>query len=159
MFTSLPSISETETEAPPRVGIPSYLLQDIFAHLDLYDIIACQQVCRLWNDILQTRRSLRSKRFLAPTHLLPSPPVEKYMLHPVFGLIHFSPSLCAADTTLGRRGDGPEALLKDSSVCAQYATDPPTAWAAFEVLKFHPYCVVENATGVTVWDVMVALAE
>ncbi|KAI5837640.1 hypothetical protein DFP73DRAFT_486996 [Morchella snyderi] len=159
MFTPLPSIPETETETSPRFGIPSYLLQDIFTHLDLYDIISCQQVCRLWNDILQTRRSLRTKRFLAPTHLLPSLPAEKYTLHPVFGLIHFSRSLCVADTTLGRRGDGPAALLKDSPVCTQYATDPPTAWAAFEVLKFHPYCVVENVAGVTVWDVMVALTE
>lgn len=143
-------------------NIPPYLLQDVLIHLSLFDLLDCRRVCRLWNAVIMSRRHLRQKLFIQQSDIDPAPfidgPPDKlsFELHPVFSMIHFDPSLCVEDTTFGRKH---EAYLKDSNVRSNYATSPAATRVSFEVLKFHPHCIVENPTGVTVWDVLVRLAE
>lgn len=141
---------------------PSYLLQDVLTHLNVFDLLSCRRVCRPWYEVLQSRRLLREKLFLKQpdTNLAPfiKEPSERatFELHPIFSTIHFTSSLCAEDTTFGRKSS---VFLKDSVVRNNYATSPVTTRISLGVLKFHPDCIVENPTGVTVWDVIMRLAE
>ena len=148
-------------DAPSNIFFPPYLLQDLFEHLDPLDLVACKQVCTLWYSIIWSRRRLRQKLFLpvaekgSTSHLVNSPD-EVYDLHPIFNLIHFDSSLDPASTTFGRQKCAP---LKESAVKDHYATYPATARVEIDVIRFHPHLVVENETGVTVWDVIEELAK
>ena len=156
---SMPSSHDT----PSNIFFPPYLLQDLFEHLDPLDLIACKQVCSLWYSIIWSRRRLRQKLFLpqvaaekgSTSHLVNSPD-EVYDLHPIFNLIHFDSSL---DPTLATFGRQKCTLLKESAVKDHYATYPATSRVEIDVIRFHPHLVVENETGVTIWDVMEELAK
>jgi hypothetical protein len=150
-------------DTPSNIFFPPYLLQDVFEHLDPLDLVTCKRVCTLWYSIIWGRRRLRQKLFLpqvtaeeAPTSHLVNSPDEVYDLHPIFNQIHFDASLDPASATFGRQKC---ALLKESKVKDHYATYPATTRVELDVIHFHPHLVVENETGVTVWDVMEALAK
>lgn len=160
IFSETPGASNTRE----TTVFPSYLLQDVFIYLNVFDLLRCRRVCHLWNAVIQSRRHIRRSLFLQDDTNNPETlPIVKepsakvvFELHPIFSLIHFDPSLRAEQTTFGRKSS---AYLKDSVVRYNYATSPPTNRISLEVLKFHPHCVVENPAGVTVWDVVVQLAK
>ncbi|RPB01300.1 hypothetical protein L873DRAFT_1677381 [Choiromyces venosus 120613-1] len=167
----LPSSHEPQS----TVFFPPYLLQDLFEHLDPLDLITCKRVCTLWYSIIHCRNRLRQKLFLPPSNSSPSSdkacsskshlvnsPDEVYDLHPIFNLIHFDASLDPAATSFGRPPQGEKEkckMLIESEVKDHYATYPATIRVEMDLIHFHPHLVVENDSGVKVWDVMVALAK
>jgi hypothetical protein len=60
--------NERDTPRPRTIGsgmLPVEILQEIFAHLDLFTLLRCCQVCRLWNQCIPgDSPSLRMAMFL-----------------------------------------------------------------------------------------------
>ncbi|KAL7272253.1 hypothetical protein RUND412_004950 [Rhizina undulata] len=149
-----------QTSYPIIDFLPPYLLQDVFIHLDYFSLNNCAKVCRLWNAVITQRRVLRQRVFLKYpkwTEFVRDPAKVKYELHPIFGVLHLDSSVKPEETTIGRHK---EMLLKDSPAKDQMATSPAATEMVLDLLKLdHSNCIITNENGVTVWDVVLHLAE
>lgn len=70
-FASLPPTQNTSLEQPTAhqrfLNNPRHLKR-LFTHTTLKSLLACQRVCKLWNQIITSSHACKEKLFLIPRH-------------------------------------------------------------------------------------------
>ncbi|KAF8246489.1 hypothetical protein K440DRAFT_655151 [Wilcoxina mikolae CBS 423.85] len=137
------------------MDLPPYILLSVFEHLPGRDLIVATHTCRLWSQLILSRRRLRANAFLPSPAYTPPYALTSTELHPVISQLHFDDTTDPEAATFGRN----QRLIKDSPVKTQMATCPAVTELRLDVMKYHPHVVVTNPSGVTVEDVVKELAK
>ena len=113
-------------------------------------------ICRLWNQLILSRRRLRTNAFLPSTYQ-PNVLVSDIELHPVLSTLHFDGELDPTEAEYGCHHASRK--IASAPVAEQMATSPPVPQMHLAVMSFQPHLVVSNPEGVKVMDVVRELAK